>query len=537
MAAVDNAPRYSDEIRKQYRDAGYWTDTTLPDVLAEWVAKTPDAPFIKTPDVTLSYAEVHAAARRFANSLLDLGLKRQDVVGIQMPNTPEYLIALFGVTMMGGVLCTMHMPYRSGEIEPLLRHGDAKAVICTAPMPNHDAPATMAGLRDKIDTLEHILVNAEDPPEGMLSLPKMIADGSDAEIADPPRPEDFCLLCFTSGTSAAPKGVMRTHESFTCNGRYYSPTIAMTSDDLVLTAPPFTHVFGLCCVNSTLAQGGCNLLMPLFTPENLADRLINGKPTVVYAAPAHLAATMKAGLLEGADLSSIREVCVAGAVCPPEVAAAFERYLPNGEVGQLFGMTEIILVAQTPLGEDDPRDRHESTGRAIPGVEFRITGPDGEVLGTGEEGEYEVRGHSILAGYVNNPEANAKAFSPDGWFKTGDLATIDAKGNVTITGRVKDLINRGGIKINPTDVENAVMAHDDVVLAAVVPMPDDVMGEKACCFAMLKPGTSLDLDTLTAHLEANGIAKMRWPERLEIIEDMPMTPTKKIIKGELIAML
>lgn len=536
MAAVDNAPRYSDEIRKKYRDAGYWDDVTLPDVLRHWVGKTPDAPFIKTPDLTMSYAEVYAAARRLANSLLDLGLKRQDVIGIQMPNTPEYLISLFGVTMMGGVLCTMHMPYRAGEMEPLLRHGDAKAVICTAPMPNHDAPATMAELRGRIDTLEHILVASGTPPEGMLALPTLIAEGSDDEIAEPPRPDDFALLCFTSGTSAAPKGVMRTHESFTCDGRIYSPTIHMTSDDLVLTGPPFTHVFGLCCVNATLAVGGCNLLMPLFTPENFADRLVNHKPTVVFCAPAHIAATIKEGKLDGVDLSSIREVVIAGSVCPPKVAAAMEDRLDGGRAGQLFGMTEVILVMQTPK-EAPAEIRHRSTGVCVDGVEARITAPDGSVLGNDAEGELEINGPTILAGYVNNPEANAASFSKDGWYKTGDLATIDDDGNVFITGRVKDLINRGGIKINPTDVENAVMAHDAVVLAAVIPMPDDVMGEKACCYVTLAPGASLDLDGLRAHLEAEGIAKMRWPERLEVIDEMPMTPTRKIIKGELIAML
>ena len=149
------------------------------------------------------------------------------------------------------------------------------------------------------------------------------------------------------------------------------------------------------------------------------------------------------------------------------------------------------------------------------------------------EGELQLAGYSVFPGYLNNPEANARAFAADGFFRTGDLATVDADGNVVITGRVKDVINRGGIKINPTDVENLLQAHPAIVLAAVVPMPDDVLGERMCLFVTLAPGTGLSFEEMTGWLEENGVAKMRWPERLEIVDEMPMTPTRKIQKGEL----
>ena len=301
-------------------------------------------------------------------------------------------------------------------------------------------------------------------------------------------------------------------------------------------APPFTHVFGLLCANLCLYTGATNLLIPLFTPDGYAERLINGRPSVVFSAPAHVAASIKAGLLDDVDLSSIRDVIIAGSVCPPEVAAALEERMPKGRAGQLFGMTEVLLVMQTPL-DAPPEVRHTSTGCCTTGVEARITSGEGDILGVGEEGELEMAGYTIMEGYLDNEEANARAFTDDGWFKTGDLATIDADGNVVITGRVKDLINRGGIKINPTDIENAVMAHDAVVQAAVVPMPDDIMGEKACLFVTLRDGASFGFDDMTSHLSDNGFAKMKWPERLEIIDEMPVTPTRKIIKGELIALL
>lgn len=536
MTEFANAPRHSAETIARFTGAGYWNDDILADYVRGWAERAPDRVALRTPDRDVSFGAYYAAGLRLANSLLDLGLRKGDVVGIQMPNVPDYMISYLGVTMMGGVLATMHMPYRGGEMEPLLNHGKAKAVICTAPLPNHDAPATMLSLKAKVPSLEHVLVAADEVPQGTLSLHELTATGAEEGIADPPRVEDFCALCFTSGTSAAPKGIMRSYQTFAANARVFSPEIALTGDDVVMVAPPFTHVFGLLCANLCLYTGATNLLIPLFTPDAYAERLINGRPTVVFSAPAHVAATIKAGLLDNADLSSIRDVIIAGSVCPPEVAAALEERLPNGRAGQLFGMTEVLLVMQTPL-DAGPEVRHTSTGRCTEGVEARVTAPDGEILGVGEEGELELSGYTIMEGYLDNEEANAGAFSADGWFKTGDLATIDRQGNVVITGRVKDLINRGGIKINPTDIENAVMAHDAVVQAAVVPMPDEVMGEKACLFVTLRQGAGFTFDEMTAHLDANGFAKMQWPERLEIIDEMPVTPTRKIIKGELVARL
>ncbi|MCY4238223.1 MAG: class I adenylate-forming enzyme family protein [Rhodospirillaceae bacterium] len=532
MTKLIDFPRHDAALAKKFRDAGFWNDDTLSGYLEKWAAETPNATALVAPEREISYVEWRDQSRRFANALLDLGLERGDVVAIQYPNHPEFLIAFLGVAMMGGVLCTLHMPYRAGEMAPLLNHGGARAIICVRSDNKYDAPETMERLKAKVPTLEHIIV-AGDVGSGHRALEDMIANGTDMPIADPPVASDPCILCFTSGTSAAPKGVVRTHETFTANGRIYPRTINQTAEDRVLVAPPFTHVFGLTCGIQAMMTGGANVLMSLFSPELYADRLINGRPTVVFSAPAHIAATIKAGLLDDVDLTSIREVVVAGSVCPPQVAADFEKRLPNGRVGQLFGMTETILVMQTPI-DGPPEIRHTSTGRETDGIKVRIanTANDSE-MPVGEEGELQLAGYSIFPGYLNNEEANAGAFTDDGYFRTGDLATMDAYGNVVITGRVKDIINRGGIKINPTDTENLLQAHPAIVLAAIVPMPDDVLGERMCLFVTLAPGACLTFDDVTAYLSNKGVAKMRWPERLEIIEEMPMTPTRKIQKGKL----
>jgi cyclohexanecarboxylate-CoA ligase len=198
----------------------------------------------------------------------------------------------------------------------------------------------------------------------------------------------------------------------------------------------------------------------------------------------------------------------------------------------MYGMTEAMCMAVTR--PSDPIEvRHGSVGSAIPGQELRVRSPEGAPLSPGEEGELQVRGGAVLGGYLDNSEATRAAFADGRWFRTGDLGSIDETGNVTISGRLKDVVNRGGIKINPADIEAAIDRHPAVVVSAIVPMPDEVLGERLCCFVELAPGNELSLDQLCAFLEQETLPKRRWPEHLEIIETMPLTPTRKVIKGKL----
>ena len=508
------------------------------DWVEAWSRKTPDKAAIEDSDGrSCTYAELDERSLRFANSLLDLGIKPGDVVAIQLPSSIEFLTAYLGVTRMGGILATMHMPYREGELEPLVNFAEARAIICGPAAGSYEGPAMMRRLRQRIHSLEYVFVaRGVSEADKVLSMEAMIDGAGTAPIAARPKPSDPAVLCYTSGTSAAPKGVMRSYESFTANARTYVHSIAQTDADRAMIAPPFTHVFGLLCANNTLYTGGTVLPLKHFEPVIYTDMIEALRPTVVYSAPAHLAATLKAGILPGRDLTSVRQVVLGGSICPPQVAAAFERHLPNGKVGALFGMTEVLLVTQTPL-DASPAVRHGSVGKPIPGVEARIVAATGEVVAPGLEGELQLPGFTLLPCYIKNPEANAAAFTADGWYRTGDLAVCDPDGNIAITGRVKDLINRGGIKINPSDIENVIMRHDAVVLAAVIPMPDEVLGERICAFVTLVPGTTLELDELCQFLGAQDVGKMRWPERLVVVDEMPMTPTKKIIKGALQAQI
>jgi acyl-CoA synthetase (AMP-forming)/AMP-acid ligase II len=390
----------------------------------------------------------------------------------------------------------------------------------------------MMSLRDDIDTLEHVIVATGEAPAGALSLNTLIDDGATRGIENPPVASDPAILCFTSGTSAAPKAVVHSYQTMLANNRIAAPIYGMTPEDVVLGGPPFTHAFGLCVLNFTLMAGATSLLMPAFTPPTLIDLVENGKPTVAFVAPAHVAACLKSGLLDSGDLSSIRIATISGSACPPDIAYALEKAIPNGSVGQMWGMTECFMGLHTPF--DGPADiRCETLGDTTPTFEARMVLENGDIAPDGDEGELEIRGCSVIAGYYNNEDANRTAFTGDGWFKTGDLACRAANGSVQITGRAKDLINRGGIKINPVDIEAVIDRHPAVLMSAIAPIPDEVLGERACVYIELQPDSNVTLEEVCAWLGENDVAKMKWPEKLEIVAQMPLTPTRKIIKGAL----
>jgi cyclohexanecarboxylate-CoA ligase/acyl-CoA synthetase len=313
------------------------------------------------------------------------------------------------------------------------------------------------------------------------------------------------------------------------NARGSAAELGLGPGDVLCSAAPLSHLYGLFTAHLALATGAASLLLPAFTPADLAGLVERGRPSAVFAGPAHLAACLGAGLFERHDFSSVRTLVISGSACPPELAEAVEARLPRGKVLQLWGMTELQAGAFNRPG-DEARRRWASAGRASPGTELRVRGDDATAAPPGVEGELEVRGCSVFAGYYDNAEATSTAFTADGWFRTGDLAVLDAEGYLQLTGRVKEVINRGGVKWNPADVEALIGRMPGVAQCAIVAVPDPVLGERACCFAVPEAGATVTLDAIRAHLEDHHVAKYKWPEQLELVAEMPLTPTRKVIK-------
>ena len=534
--AIRDALRFRPDHVRRELESGRWTADTVAGYLQHWARETPDAIAIAAPGhPPVGYGAALDRAERLAAALAALGLQRGDVVTVQLPSTPEFVVIYYAVARLGGVFSTLHTPYGAGEAEPLLRHSRARAVFCGAPTDKADPPAMFTTLAARLPNLQHV-ITVGPPRPGVLSLEVLIADADRALLPSPPVATDAALMCYTSGTSDAPKAVPHSSQSLLANPRQCLPVFDLKPGDRVVSAAPLTHAFGLFVANAALMAGATFMPLPAFTPPALAAALEQDRPTHAFVAPAHVAALLKAGLLDGRDLGSLRQVIVSGSYCAPELKHALEDKLAGGRVFELWGMTETFAVL---LGNpsDPAAERYDWIGRPTPGSEARIADFDGRPMPPEAEGELQVRGCSVFAGYFDNAAANDGIFTGDGWLRTGDLAVMSGAGYVRITGRSKDLINRGGVKLNPSDVEALIDQHEAVLQSAIVPMPDPVLGEKACCCVVLKPGRTLSLDDLCAWLERQGVAKFKWPERLVPIEAMPMTPTRKIIKGALVKMI
>jgi cyclohexanecarboxylate-CoA ligase len=488
--------KFDPQRARHYVEKGWWADDTLTGWIAKHAAERGGDVAVASSNEKISWKDLEERSLKFAEGLRRAGVARGDVVAVQLPNTLEFIVAFLGLCRLGAVMQTLHMPYRGAEIEALTRHSGAQLAICL--------PASkdlFQGIGRSFDELQCDTPISKDVPAPV--------------AADP------FLLLYTSGTTASPKGVPLNYHTMLSNARLSVPEHRLTAKDRVLSAAPFTHLFGLYALHCAWSAGAASVLLPVFKPEDMSNCIEKQKPTALWTAPAHIAACRALGLLEKNDWSSLKLAIMSGSACPPQLVKFFAEKAKNCAVTQLWGMTEMQAGLYTRPG-DAPEVHATTAGRPSPGTEVRVV-----------DNELQVRGCLLFPGYFENADANADAFTADGWFRTGDLAAIDAAGNVSITGRSKDIINRGGVKFNPRDVEDLLAVHPKILMAAIVPMPDPVLGEKACVFVVTRENQAVTLEELNEYLLEKKIAKIKLPERLVVVPDMPLTPTRKIIKGRL----
>ncbi|HWM43961.1 MAG TPA: class I adenylate-forming enzyme family protein [Burkholderiales bacterium] len=462
----------------------------------------------------ISNREFRDRALSVARGLAGLGVGRGDVVAVQLPNIPEYLLSYAATCALGATLQPVHMPYRRAELATLLRHSGAKVFVCLSRF-KEESPA-----QEALSLVESVVALGE-PVDGAISF---AAISSGLPLAQVPEgsPDERFLLLYTSGTTDNPKGVPHAQRGFLANAAASVPELEMSKEEVVLSAAPLTHLYGLYAYHVSLCSGAAMSLLPAFAPPDLAKVIEKHKANCVFAGPAHFKPLLDTGLLERHDFSSLRFACLSGSPVPPELAAAVEKKLPGGKTLQLWGMTE--LQAGSFSRPRDPADvRHGSAGAATPGTELRVV-----------DERLQVRGQSLFSGYLKNEKATQEAFTPDGWFETGDTAELSAGGHLCFTGRVKEIINRGGVKYSPLDVEAIIDRIPGVARSAIVPYPDALLGERACVFVQPAPGApAATLEAIMRELDRAGVAKFKWPERLERVEAMPLTPTQKVMRGRL----
>jgi cyclohexanecarboxylate-CoA ligase/acyl-CoA synthetase len=508
---------------------------TLGDLLRSVVAARPAQLALVDRGRGMRYADLLARATVAATGLQRLGLGRSDVVAAQLPGCAEFLVLHVALAEIGAVLNPIPMTYRARDVEYVLRDGNARAVVLPGGERYAEAVTTVENLRPVLPHLAHLILVGGASRPGTVPWEALAADAdpsmpaADASSSAPPTAADPFVLLYTSGTEGPAKGVVHPHDTLLSNASWLVGELGVEPSDVLLTASPIAHLFAMYLFYVGLHAGARSVVLERFEPTALVELLARERVTVLGLAPAQLLALLSAPNLADHDLSALRLVITSGAPCPPTAYQEAVARLGCQVVNQ-WGMTEVQAGALTRPG--DPLARTlTTTGRAAPGVELRVTDDRGRPLPPDAEGHLWYRGPYAFAGYHDKPEATRAAFAPGGWFRTGDLAALDSDGYVRLVGRSKDLINRGGVKFHPGEIEDLALGHPAVRAAAMVPMPDATLGERACLYVALHAGATIALDELTAYLLQQGVAKYKLPERLEVLPELPASSSGKVQKG------
>ncbi len=499
-------------------------------VLEESVKERPEKPALILNGTTLTYAELGAAVRRFANALVSLGVRPGDKVAVMVPNVPQFVIAYYGILRMGAVVVPLNVLFKGREVAYHLEDSDARALV---------TPASFEEAQRGFDEVEgcECLVLVEESNdggarEGAYGFDELLADSSDEHEMHNTMPDDTAVVIYTSGTTGRPKGAELTHSNMFinafCNG---DKLVGLRENDVCMAVLPLFHIFGqTCVVNSAIYSGATTVLVPRFEPGAVLEAVQGAGVTVFYGVPTMYQYLLRHPDLDGYDTSSLRLGVSGGASMPVEVLKKFEERL-GVTILEGYGLSETSPTAC--FNRSKERRKIGSVGLPIWGTEARVVDEeDNEVL-RGERGELVLKGHHVMKGYYRKPEETREAIR-GGWFHTGDVATMDEDGYAYIVDRVKDLILRGGYNVYPREVEEAIYEHEGVAEVAVIGVPHEELGEEVRAVVAMKEGETATEEEIIAFARER-VAAYKHPRSVVFVDDLPKTATGKILKRELAA--
>lgn len=528
--------RLTPQIEEQYAKAGLWRDTTLCEVLEDAARRFPDRVALVDARMRMTYGEYWNAVRRLATKFVRMGLSRdKDVIAIQLPNWIEFAIAVNAAMLAGIPFCQFHSDFRAKEVEFILSFAEATCFIFPQEFRGFQYQPMVDEMRPRLPGLRHTAIVGDKVSAGVLDLRAFIADTSqpidDAALA-PRRPKgnDLCRVAFTSGTTGDPKAVQHTYNTTISACVICNRNQLLDDGGATLIFLPVGLNWGVMLIIEAILAGAKAVLMERFDAGTMMQLIERETITHFAAAPAGVIAMLDHPDLGKYDLSSLRAYVVGGASCPIEVIRRAQRDIP-GRLLEMYGMLETGSQAQTLITED-PESVVGLVGKPVPEVPLRILDDEDRDVPVGTAGEIANIGPSVTPGYYNNPSANERAFTKDNWFKTGDLGVLDENGYLKIVGRKKEMIIRGGANIYPREIEEVLFRHPAIADCAVVGTPHPRTGEQVVACVVVRPGTSFTFEEMTTFL-APQIAKYKLPERLELVEALPRTPTGKVQKGRL----
>jgi len=527
-------PPSAQDIAK-YRAKGWWKDQTFSQILEMRARETPDREAICDARRRITYGKLWAEVQHFAEFLRRQGVQRGDVVTLQLPNRIEFPVVFFSLELIGAVANKISADFRAVEVEYILKFSKSKAYVCASQFKGFDYLAMIRELRPRLPELSlTICVDDVDAPD-VVSFAKVVHDTPEIDAANRVHmsPLDVMRMCFTSGTTGNPKGVLHCFNTTLCTCETFNRELAVTDRDVMLDYLPVGLNWGYMTLVQAAMAGARVVLMERFSAEGALELIEKERVTYIPTAPASIVAMLNSPELAKRDLSSLRIVITGGASAAVETIKAFQTAVPHAKLIELYGMLETGYHSFTRL-TDDPLKVNGTVGHCVDSMGLRILDDDGNDVPFGEVGEIAAVGPSVHMGYLDNPAANRDSFTQDGWFRTGDLGQYaDKEGNVRIAGRKKEIVNRGGKKYFPREIEELLYQHPKIMQAAIVGAPDPRLGEKNCLCAIIKPGVSLTLDEVVAFLRGR-VADYKLPEALVVMNDFPMTPTGKIRRPELV---
>ena len=530
-------------------------EITIGGLLDQMAERFPDNDALVYVDRGLrySYNEFNQVCRRVAKGLLKLGVKKGDHVSIWATNVPEWVILSFATAKIGAVLVTVNTSYRTSELEYILKQSDSgylflvkgfkdidymETLYEVVPELRSSAPGTLQS--DLLPFLKQVVYIGEETPAGTINFNDLyeMADAvPDEELGEIERGldiHDVINMQYTSGTTGFPKGVMLTHYNLTNNGFYIGECMKFTEKDRLCIPVPFFHCFGsVLGVMASVTHGSTMVPIVTFNPLQVLQAIEKERCTAVHGVPTMFIAELEHPDFDTFDLTSLRTGIMAGSVCPIEVMKRAVNDMHMTEITSVYGQTEASPGITQTRTEDSIELRVSTVGRALPGAEVKIIDIEtGATLPPGKQGELCGRGYMVMKGYYKMPEETAKVIDAYGWLHTGDLAVMDENGYCKITGRIKNMIIRGGENIYPKEIEEFLYTHPKVSDVQVYGVPDRKFGEQVMAAIVLKKGMEMTEDDVKQFCKGK-IANYKIPKYVKFVDSYPMTASGKIQKFKL----